>query len=93
MTLLSVLRVNVALGINDLVFVIINRLFSDTLALSFSLLPTVVIMTQITPHHVEATVFATLTGAFNFSNSVGGPLLGSYFCKLFGVTSEDLSGY
>ncbi|CDW82904.1 folate-biopterin transporter family [Stylonychia lemnae] len=58
-----------------------------------SLLPTVVIFTQITPHHIEATIFATLTGAFNFSQSVGAPLLGSVFCKIVGVTSDDLSGY
>ncbi len=82
-----VLRVNVALGIDDLVFVLINRIVSDTLGLAFSFLPTVVLFTKITPHYVEATVFATLTGAFNFSVSVGGPLLGSFFCKLVGVNS------
>lgn len=88
-----VLRINVALGINDLVFVIVNRTVSDTLGLAFSFLPTVVLFTKITPHYVEATVFATLTGAFNFSVSVGGPMLGSFFCRLVGVNSENLTGY
>lgn len=91
--LLLVLRVNVYFGIDDLVFVLFNRIISDTLALAFSFLPTVILFTKITPHHVEATIFATLTGAFNFSTSVGGPLLGSFFCKIIGVSSTDLSGF
>jgi uncharacterized membrane protein len=83
----------VYLGISDLVFVIINRTVSDTLGLAFSFLPTVVLFTKITPHYVEATVFATLTGAFNFSVSVGGPMLGSIFCRIVGVNSSNLDGY
>lgn len=72
---------------SDLIFVIFARIVSDTLALAFSYLPTVVLFTKITPKYIEATVFATLTGAFNFSSSVGGPLLGSFLCRLIGVNS------
>lgn len=87
------MRINLYLGISDLFFVIVNRIVSDTLGLAFSYLPTVVLFTKITPHYVEATVFATLTGAFNFSVGVGGPMLGSFFCRMVGVNSENLSGY
>lgn len=68
-------------------------MISDTLALAFSFLPTVVLFTKITPRYIEATVFAFLTGAFNFSNSVGGPLLGSFFCRFIGVNSSNLGDY
>lgn len=88
-----VLRINIVLGISDIVFVIFNRIVSDTLSLAFSFLPTVVLFTKITPHYVEATVFAMLTGAFNFSVSVGGPMLGSFLCRMVGVNSENLDGY
>lgn len=88
-----VLRVNVALGINDLSFVALTSVFGDTMSLAFSLLPTVVLFAKITPNHIEATVFAMLTGAFNFSNNVGSPLLGSFFCKIVGVDSQNLDKF
>jgi hypothetical protein len=53
--------------INDLAFVFFTNVISDTLSLAFSYLPTVVLFTKITPFSVEATVFATLTGAYNFA--------------------------
>ena len=81
------------MGISDIAFVISTGIVSDTMSLAFSFLPTVVLFTKITPHKVEATVFACLTGAFNFSNGVGGPLLGSIVCKAFGVDSQHLDRY
>lgn len=65
---------------NDLAFVVITSTFSQTMSLAFSYLPIVVLFTKITPHNVEATIFALLTGGFNFATSVGGPLVGSFFC-------------
>jgi hypothetical protein len=88
-----VLRLNLLIGVNDLVFVVITGVISDTMSLAFSFLPTVVLFTKITPHHIEATIFATLTGAFNFSTGVGGPLLGSLFCKIVGVDSAHLDRF
>jgi len=82
-----VLRLNLSLGIDDLAFVILTSIFSDTASLAFSLLPSVVLFAKITPVHIEATIFALLTGAFNFSNNVGSPLVGSYICQMFGVDS------
>ena len=88
-----VLRWNLLLGISDLAFVVLTGIISDTMSLAFSFLPTVVLFTKITPHKVEATVFACLTGAFNFSMGVGGPLLGSIICRAFGVDSQHLDRY
>lgn len=63
------------------------------MSLAFSFLPVLVLFTKITPHGVEASVFAMLTGLFNFSSGVGGPMFGSFLCKLFGVTTEKMDDY
>jgi hypothetical protein len=70
--LVLILRLNITvLGINDLSFVVLTSIISDTMSLAFSFLPTLVLFTKITPNHIEASVFALLTGVFNFSNNVG----------------------
>ena len=66
---------------------------SDTLGLCFSLLPTLILFNQLTPNKIEASMFALLTGIFNFSMSVGGPLFGSVLAQFFNVTSKDMSNY
>jgi hypothetical protein len=88
-----VLRINVMLGINDLVFVVLTGIISDTMSLAFSFLPTLVLFSKITPLHIEATVFAMLTGIFNFVNNVGGPLLGSFFTRYVGIDGDHLDKY
>jgi len=91
--LLLVLRVNIMLGISDLAFVILTGIISDTMSLAFSFLPTLVLFSKITPFHIEATVFAMLTGVFNFVNNVGGPLLGSFITTKFGVDGNHLDKF
>jgi len=81
--LVFVLRWNKLIGINDLVFVILTSLISDTMSLAFSFLPTLVLFTQITPSKIEASMFALLTGVFNLANSVAGPLGGGVLCRIF----------
>lgn len=92
-TLALIYRVNIFLGINDVVYVFLTSVVSNTMSLAFSQLPSVVLYTKITPHHIEATVFAMLTGTFSFANTVGGPLLGSFFCTIVGVDSQNLNRY
>jgi hypothetical protein len=93
MNLLFVLRFNLIIGIPDIIFVIFTSTITGTLAMAFSFLPTLVLFTKITPVNIEATIFAMLTGLYNLSNSVIGPLIGSFLCKWFAVTSDDLSNY
>jgi hypothetical protein len=93
-SLILVLRLNVTLlGVSDLVFVILSSLVSDTMSLAFSLLPTLVLFTKITPTKIEASVFALLTGVSNFSNGVASPIVGSFVCRMVGVDSENLDKY
>ena len=52
-----------------------------------------VLYAKITPPKIEATCFAFLASASNFSG-IGGSWLGSWVNTTFvGVTSDDLSGY
>ena len=81
MNLIIVLRLNVPFGIPDLPLVFISQLLTDTMSLACNLLNSVVLFTHITPHRIEGTVFALLSGAQSFSIGVGGPLLGSMLCS------------
>ena len=88
------MRYNITvLGMSDIYFTVITSLFDGTFALAFSLLPTLVLFTRITPSLIEASMFALLTGSFNFANEVASPFVGSMVCKIFGVTSENLDNY
>ncbi len=69
-TLMFVLRLNLALGINDLVFIVFTSTIVDTLNLAFSLMPALVLFARITPNHIEATVFAFLTSVNNLNNVI-----------------------
>ena len=80
--------------INDVAFVIVTSSVTDTLGLAFSQMPTMVLFAKITPHHIEATVFAVLTGMFNLCNAVISPNVGILINKSFiGVTSNNLENY
>lgn len=93
-SLIFALRINVMIGISDLAFIIFTSAVTDTFALAFSQMPTMVLFAKITPHQVEATVFAVLTGVFNFSNFVISPNVGVLVNKWFvGVTSTNLEKY
>ena len=94
MALIIILRININyLGVPDIGMIIFNSLTFDTLAICFSLLPTMILFTSLTPNAIEASMFALFTGVFNFSTNVGAPLLGSMICRYFGVSSDDMSNY
>lgn len=60
---------------------------------TFNYLPFLVLFTKLTPHRVETTVLAFLTGAHNFSATVGSPLLGSLLGTIVGVNDKELDDY
>jgi len=89
-----VMRWNLLLGINDIVFIIFTSVITDTLILSFSVMPLLVLFAKITPKHIEATVFAFLTSVNNFSSTVVSPLIGAFINDHYvGVTSEDFTNF
>ena len=88
------MRWNIAIGINDTVFLMMSDLVLGTLGLALTNLPMMVLFAKITPNNIEATFFAFLTGTSNFCNGIISPMVGSKLNELFvGVTAEDLSNY
>ena len=75
-SLIFAMRLNVLIGISDLVFVIVSSIITDTLSTAFSQLPVLVLFAKITPKNIEATVFALFTGILNLSAIVISPNMG-----------------
>ena len=93
-TLVFVLRFNLVLHINDIIFMVFTSAVTETLSLAFTQMPTMVIYAKITPPHIEATVFAFLTGTHNFSRAVLSPMMGAFYNHHFvGVTSTTLDNF
>lgn len=67
---------------------------TDVFILAFTMLPTMVLFAKITPDHIEATIFAVLTGMFNFCNGWISPNMGILINQSFvGVSSGNLQNY
>lgn len=79
--------------IGDIPFTIIITLFYEFIFITFNYLPFLVLFTKMTPHKVEATVLAFLTGAHNFASLFGSPMLGSMLGRIVGVKQKKLDDY
>jgi hypothetical protein len=89
-TMLFVLRLNLLVGISDIVFIIFTSTIVDTLNLAFSLMPAMVLFARVTPNHIEATIFAFLTSINNL-NGVVSSNVGVLINNLFvGVDQNNL---
>jgi len=88
------MRLNVAIGINDIVFIVLTDTIFGVISLAMNTLPTLALFAKITPAKIEGTVFAFLTGTTNLANSVLAPMVGVFINERFvGVTADDLSKY
>jgi len=88
------MRFNVAIGINDIVFIVLTDTIFGVISLAMNTLPTLALFAKITPAKIEGTVFAFLTGTTNLANSVLAPMIGVFINERFvGVTADDLSKY
>ena len=87
-------RWNVALGIPDIAWIICTDTIFGVVSLAMNTLPTLALFAKITPHRIEGTIFAFLTGTLNLANIVVSPMVGvAVNQKFVGVTADDLSGY
>mmetsp|Transcript_29038 Transcript_29038/g.43792 ORF Transcript_29038/g.43792 Transcript_29038/m.43792 type:complete len:167 (+) Transcript_29038:1222-1722(+) len=87
-------RWNTALGINDIVFIVLTDTVFGVIGLAMNTLPTLALFAKITPPKIEGTVFAFLTGTTNLANNVLSPMVGVWMNEQFiGVTAENLSNY
>jgi hypothetical protein len=90
MDLILILRVNLSLGIPDVVLAAFNTSFISTIVMALSHLPPMVLFAKFTPAHVEATMFAFLTSILNLSH-FGGKGLGLLINSAVGVSNNNLS--
>lgn len=88
------MRWNIRLGISDIIFVIFTDVVFGCMSLALCVLPSLALFAKITPVGVEGTIFAFLTGIWNFSDGVISPMMGAFVNKQVGhVTANDLSNY
>ena len=69
--LAQVLRWNIALGIDDVLFVLIGSTTINAFFVAFFILVPQIVIAKITPSHVEASVFSFSASIFNASNLIG----------------------
>ena len=92
--LVFALRWNLLMGIPDLAFIIFTDVVFGCFSLAFCILPCMALFAKITPPGIEGTIFAFLTGIWNFSDGVISPLIGNLVNQKFAhVTASDLSNY
>lgn len=93
-SLIFTMRLNLAVGISDIAFVIATSVVTSTLSKAFSSMPILAIFAKITPRNIEATVFAMFTGILNLVSVVISPCMGIIINTLFvGVTTSTLGDY
>jgi len=88
-TLILVTRVNKLIGIPDTLFVILDDIILS-IFYKITLLPILVIATQVCPSGLEGMLFATIISANNLSNIIG-KLLGGLLTKLMGITNDNFT--
>ena len=82
------------IGVSDIVFVIFTDVVFGCIAMAMNILPSLALFAKITPPGVEGTIFAFLTGSWNFADGVLSPMVGAALNKHFaGVTANNLTNY
>lgn len=88
------MRWNITIGVSDLIFIVFTDVVFGCLALAMNVLPCLALFAKITPPGIEGTIFAFLTGSWNFADGVLSPMVGAQINKFFAqVTAKDLHNY
>jgi hypothetical protein len=88
------MRWNITIGVSDLIFIVFTDVVFGCLALAMNVLPCLSLFAKITPPGIEGTIFAFLTGSWNFADGVLSPMVGAQINKFFAqVTAKDLHNY
>ena len=88
-TLILVTRVNKLIGIPDKLLVILDDIILS-IFYKITILPILVIATQVCPLGLEGMLFATIISANNLSNIIG-KLLGGLLTKQIGITNDNFT--
>jgi hypothetical protein len=86
------LRLNIAVGIPDIVLLMLGSGPISSLKFSLTVIPSLVFAHKMTPHHIEATMIALATSLMNMSRAFMGELIGAWINKVFvGVDNSNVS--
>jgi len=83
--ILLVLRINTLFLIPDSIFILFTNLFEDFLNSRYQSIANGVINARVTPHAIEATMFALFTGVSNLGFGVIGNIFGSYLAEILSI--------
>ena len=78
-------------GIPDFPFNIFLNFTGRATLIAFMVVPMTILMMNVIPRNIEASMFATITATLTFSTDWAGAMIGGIYCDFFGVTAEDLS--
>lgn len=83
-------RWNLVIGIPDYIFLLFTNLLEDFVGIRFALFANGVINARITPHSVEASIYAIITGLSNLGFGVVGTLFGTYVSDALGINQQHM---
>ena len=81
------------LGIGDFTFNLFLMLTGRATLIAFMVVPMTILMMNIIPRNIEASMFATITATLTFSTDWAGDMIGGIYCDIFGVSTEDLTQF
>lgn len=58
---------------------------------SLCILPMTIMMMQVIPKNIEASMFAVISATINYSIEWGGDITGAVVCNYFGITTHNKS--
>jgi len=89
--LIFVLRWNLKIGINDIIFVMLTSTVTDSLNYALFVVPPLVALAKMTPKHVEATMFAFCSTVTLGGKEFGGRTMGVVVNQFVDVSSSNLT--
>ena len=60
---------------------------------SMSVLPMTILMMEVVPKNIEASMFALITAIITVSTDCLGNIVGGLVCDVFGITQDDMSHF
>ena len=68
-------------------------IFGKATTTSMSVLPMTILMMEVVPKNIEASMFALITAIITVSTDCFGDIVGGFVCNLYGITENNMSNY
>ena len=84
---------NLAWGIDDFKINMILMLLGKATTMSMSVLPMTILMMEVVPKNIEASMFAMITAIITVSVDCLGNIVGGLVCDVFGITNTNMTHF